>query len=104
MKANVENSIHHLLLIFVAGLLPTTDVGQIRDVIPDGERGLLCPPGSPEALASAMNEILSDAERDATAAPPFHDGLQTRLFDVHRIEVPIMPWPAPPQRGPGPSP
>jgi glycosyltransferase involved in cell wall biosynthesis len=55
---------------FLALGLPViaTDVGQIRDVIPDGERGLLCPPGSPEALASAMNEILSDAERSQQLA------------------------------------
>ncbi len=26
------------------------------------------------------------------------DPLHVRLFDVHRIEVPVMPWPAPPHR------
>ncbi len=50
---------------FLALGLPivATDVGQIRDVIPNGERGLLCPPGEPELLARAMAGLLDDRVR-----------------------------------------
>jgi len=40
------------------------------------------PPGNPEALASAL----------------YTDELQSALLQRWRIEVPIIPWPAPPQR------
>ncbi len=50
---------------FLALGLPVvaTDVGQIRDVIPNGDIGLLCPPGCPESLATAMAELIADGDR-----------------------------------------
>jgi len=50
---------------FLALGLPViaTDVEQIRDVIPDGERGVLCPPGCAKSLAQAMDRMLADPER-----------------------------------------
>lgn len=37
-----------------------TDVGGVRFVVDDGETGLLCPPGSPEALAEELRSVLAD--------------------------------------------
>lgn len=38
----------------------STAVGGIPEVVTDGETALLTPPGNPEALATAMNRIMSD--------------------------------------------
>ncbi len=32
------------------------------------------------------------------SSPLYADPLQSALFDRHRIEVPVPPWPAPPRR------
>jgi glycosyltransferase involved in cell wall biosynthesis len=44
-----------------------TDVGSVRDLVVDGETGLIVPPGDPEALAAAMMQLLGD------------DGLRKRM-------------------------
>ena len=53
------------LFEFLALGLPVvaTDVGQIRDVITHGERGLLCPPGCTESLADAMAQMINNRDR-----------------------------------------
>jgi len=33
-----------------------------------------------------------------SASRPWLDALQERLWSEHCIEVPVMPWPAPPRR------
>ncbi len=43
----------------------TTDVGSLRELIVDGETGLIVPPDRPEAMASAFIRILRDPERAA---------------------------------------
>jgi glycosyltransferase involved in cell wall biosynthesis len=51
--------------------LVTTDVPGCRDVVADGETGLLVPPGDPAALADALERLASDPAlrvRLATAA------------------------------------
>ncbi|MFQ6075557.1 MAG: glycogen synthase [Candidatus Bathyarchaeia archaeon] len=40
----------------------STRVGGIKDVVVDGETGLLIPPQSPKRLAEALNRLLSDRE------------------------------------------
>jgi glycosyltransferase involved in cell wall biosynthesis len=48
-------------------------VGGIRDIVRDGENGVLVPPGDTQALAEALVRLLSDraeAERLASAARP----------------------------------
>ena len=48
------------------------------------------------ALASVP---IPDAESDSPAVSPLYiDPWQDRLLEKHGIEVPIVPWPAPPQR------
>lgn len=50
-----------------AGLaIVSTDVGGISEAIEDGVDGLLVPPASPEALASAISRLLDDPELRAT--------------------------------------
>jgi glycosyltransferase involved in cell wall biosynthesis len=45
-----------------------TDVGGTSEAVIDGETGLLCPAGSPDALASRVSELLVDPERRAGMA------------------------------------
>ena len=54
----------------------------------------------PEELIGSMASIpIPDAPaRPRAKAPWFIDSLQDRLFFKHGIEVPIIPWPAPPRR------
>lgn len=40
-----------------------TDVGGVRDAVRDDENGLLVPPRNPEALAGAIDAMLSDPQR-----------------------------------------
>ncbi len=59
-----------------------TDVAGIREIIHNGETGLLTPPGDPDSLANAVDYILSDpqkATRMARAAREF----VAREFDVN---------------------
>jgi isopenicillin-N epimerase len=67
-------------------------------------RELLCDaldlaPPAPESMIGALAAVPIP---DGDGAPPisalYADALQTRLFDAYAIEVPIPPWPAPPQR------
>jgi glycosyltransferase involved in cell wall biosynthesis len=37
-------------------------VGGLKDLVVDGETGLLVPPGDPEALRAALERLLADAE------------------------------------------
>ncbi|MBI5818006.1 MAG: aminotransferase class V-fold PLP-dependent enzyme [Verrucomicrobia bacterium] len=54
----------------------------------------------PEKLIGSLASIpIADAADDGTPASPLYaDPLQDRLRLRHRIEVPIIPWPAPPKR------
>jgi len=40
-----------------------SDVGQVREALGGGERGVLCPPGDPAALAEAMAAVIEDRDR-----------------------------------------
>ena len=39
-----------------------TNLGQISEVVRDGETGLLCPPGDHEALVAACERLLEDPD------------------------------------------
>jgi isopenicillin-N epimerase len=56
---------------------------------------LPCPDEMIGALASVP---LPDGELDPPRSPLYLDPLQDRLLLEHRIEVPVIPWPAPPGR------
>ncbi|MCI0651186.1 MAG: glycosyltransferase family 4 protein, partial [Planctomycetes bacterium] len=46
-------------------------IGQVRDIVPDGERGFLYPPGNAAALAATISRVITDhaeAERRAENA------------------------------------
>lgn len=58
-----------------------TPVAGIREVVRDGDTGLLVPPASPVALADAIERLLADRPlrtRLATAARPVADGFDLR--------------------------
>lgn len=51
-----------------------------------------------EMIGSMATVPLPDGEVDAATSPLFLDPLQEALFEGYSIEVPIIPWPAPPRR------
>lgn len=70
-------------------------------------RKLLCtalqiPEPCPDEFIGALAAVpITDAPKDGLPAAPFYEyPLQDRLRIEHGIEVPIMPWPAPPKRLP----
>jgi len=51
-----------LIEAMAAGIpVVATNVAGIRDVVKDGETGLLVPPGDPQQLAQAINRLIGDA-------------------------------------------
>jgi len=68
-----------------------------RKVLCDALRIALPCPG--ELIGSLASVPIADAANDgAPASPLYADPLQDKLRLRHRIEVPIIPWPAPPKR------
>ncbi|NMO19215.1 aminotransferase class V-fold PLP-dependent enzyme [Pyxidicoccus fallax] len=67
-------------------------------------RKLLCerlgaPAACPEELVGSMAVVaLPDGFPERPEPPLFVDPLHLRLFEEHRIEVPIVAWPKPPRR------
>jgi isopenicillin-N epimerase len=59
----------------------------------------ISPPCPDELIGSLASVPIADAADDGTPASPLYaDPLQDQLRLRHRIEVPIIPWPAPPKR------
>lgn len=58
-----------------------TDVGWVRDVVQDGVTGALVPPGDPQALADALDRVLSGAPALGAAA---------RLHALDRFELGVV--------------
>jgi isopenicillin-N epimerase len=62
-------------------------------------RVLGIPPPAPEALIGSLASVTLPSGRERARPDAFAiDPLQRALFDKHRIEVPVFPWPAPPER------
>ena len=94
-------------LRFVAALLPggwPEAMARNRRLALQG-RALLAatldsPPPAPETMVGSMASLLLPGE----GAPSGPDPLEDRLVTHHRIEVPVIPWPAPSvARAPGPA-
>ena len=56
------------------------DVAAVRDVITDGETGILVPPGEPDALAASITERLADPARRARL------GRAARIYCLGRFD------------------
>lgn len=57
------------------------------------------PPPCPDAMLGSMAAVpLPDGPNERPASPLYGDQLQAVLLDRYRIEVPVIPWPAPPHR------
>ncbi|MGQ0627359.1 MAG: aminotransferase class V-fold PLP-dependent enzyme [Phycisphaerales bacterium] len=67
-------------------------------------RDLLCramgtPPVAPDEMLGCMAAVRIHPRRDHEQVPTLHhDALQDRLIDRHHIQVPVIPFPAPPER------
>src|SRR5262249_9768235 len=67
-------------------------------------RAALCaaldvPPPAPEAMIGSLAAVpVADGPPTPPASALYSDPLQDALRDRHGIEVPIVPWPAPPKR------
>jgi isopenicillin-N epimerase len=67
-------------------------------------RKILChalgvPVPAPESMIGSLASIpLTDAKECTSFHLAYGDDLQRRLWEDHRIEVPVFPWPAPPKR------
>jgi phosphatidyl-myo-inositol alpha-mannosyltransferase len=62
--ATGQESFGYVLVEAMAAGLPVvaTDIPGYREVVRDGEEGLLVPPADPAALAAAVSRVLSDAD------------------------------------------
>jgi isopenicillin-N epimerase len=93
-------------LRFMGGLLPggwPELTATNREGALEGRRVLARSLGVPlpcpdEMIGSLASLPLPDGAADALSPPLYLDPLQRALFDRHAIEVPVMPWPAPPRR------
>lgn len=55
-------------------------------------------PAPPELLGSLASVPIADGSSEPPKSPLYDDPLQQTLFERYSIEVPVMPWPAPPKR------
>ncbi|HYM26396.1 MAG TPA: glycosyltransferase [Vicinamibacterales bacterium] len=70
----------------VAGV--ATDVGGVRDVITDSSVGFVVPPGNAEALASAVESLIADADRRARIGAAARQSVMAR-FRFERLTADI---------------
>lgn len=94
-------------LAFMGGLFPGGfgEVMRRNRVLALEARAVLCeslgaPPLCPETMVGSMAAVALPDRRDhGRASSPLQlEALQESLFEHHAIEVPIVPWPAPPKR------
>jgi glycosyltransferase involved in cell wall biosynthesis len=76
---------------FAAGLpLVASDLPSLRELIPDGEHGLLVPPEDPAALARGIVELLADPARRARIARRTRERAQAHTWDERARR--ILAW------------
>jgi isopenicillin-N epimerase len=94
-------------LRFIGSLLPGgwADVMARNRALALAARKILCralqqPEPAPEDCIGALASVpMPDAGPDEELSQKLHEyGIQRRLREKHRIEVPIFPWPQPPSR------
>ena len=93
-------------LVFLGGLLPGGWPAHMEAnrALARRARDMLCaalsvPSPAPDTMLGSLAAVpLPDTPAGAPPGPFGLDPLQEALFRDHRIEVPVMPWPAPPQR------
>ena len=74
-----------------------------HDLVVAGRRILLraldLPEPCPESMLGSLAAVpLPDGAGTPPTSPLYTDPLQDRLQSRHRVEVPVIPWPAPPRR------
>jgi isopenicillin-N epimerase len=58
-----------------------------------------CAPPAPDAMIGSLATVpLPDGDGAPPSSPLYLDALQDTLLERHGIEVPVIPWPAPPKR------
>lgn len=63
----------------------STDVGGVREVIEEGLSGLIVPPGTPEALASAMSSLMARSPADRNRMGAAGRAYVERCYGVDRV-------------------
>ena len=67
-------------------------------------REVLCaalqiPPPAPDSMVGCLASLpLPDSREEPSRSPLYQEPLQLRILEESAIQVPIMPWPAPPHR------
>ena len=93
-------------LIFLSGLLPGgwSALMQHNHDLALAARRTICgalelPMPCPDAMIGALAAFpIADGSPGPASSMPHTDPLQAALLTHHRIEVPVVPWPAPPRR------
>jgi isopenicillin-N epimerase len=58
-----------------------------------------CAPSVPDSMLGFLAALpLPDGSDEPPASALYLDALQIELYDKYRVEVPVVPWPAPPKR------
>jgi isopenicillin-N epimerase len=91
---------------FMARLLPGgwSAVRETNHQLALRGRDVLCtalgidPPCPDDMIGSLASLPLPDGDGRVSDSPLYADPLQDRLLEQFRIEVPVIPWPAPPKR------
>ena len=64
-----------------------SDLPAIREVIRDGENGILVPPGDPEALAAGLDRVLGDPALGESIARQARKDVEAYAWDRHAEEI-----------------
>ncbi len=60
---------------------------------------LHCPSPAPDEMIGSLASVqLPDGSGEPSPSPLYQDPLQERILETAGIQVPVMPWPAPPHR------
>jgi glycosyltransferase involved in cell wall biosynthesis len=85
---SLSEGLSNSLLEMMAAGVPAiaTDVGGNREIIIDKETGLLVPPANPEAIATAIETLLNDADLSARLANKARKMVMNRFSTEHMVD------------------